>query len=237
MKGERSHSSRPTPSASERAVSEFLDQLRSGDARPGKSPTALPEHLEPVVRQVHAEDQLVRRFESAATKAGMTADVVSTDALAQRLAAILAEHSIGRLLRQALPDSTRAPGIDDALEVGLRAAACETTTETSDEALFSVDAALTGVDFAIAETGSLVCLSGPGAARGTTLIPPFHIAIVRTDQIVPDVYDVLPRLPSEAPLPANVNIITGPSKTADIEGILITGVHGPGVVRVIVVNP
>ena len=104
-----------------------------------------------------------------------------------------------------------------------------------DEAMFSADVGITGVHAAIAETGSIICASGDELWRGLSLIPPAHIAIIHQRQIVPDLIDLLTVLPS-GQLPANLTLISGPSKTADIEGILITGVHGPGVVHVVVVR-
>ena len=67
-------------------------------------------------------------------------------------------------------------------------------------------------------------------------MPPVHIAIVRAAQIVPDMLDLWPPGVPAPSMPASLVLVTGPSKTADIEGILITGVHGPREVRVIVVE-
>lgn len=95
---------------------------------------------------------------------------------------------------------------------------------------YQADAGLTGVHAALAETGTLICNSDAAHARGASLAPPVHIAIVRHSDVLPDLMDYLPRLeglyPSE--YPSAQALITGPSKTADIEGVLITGVHGPG---------
>jgi L-lactate utilization protein LutC len=102
------------------------------------------------------------------------------------------------------------------------------------EPLYDIDAGITNVQAAIAETGTLVCTSGEDLPRGLSLVPPIHIAIVFETDIVPDMIDFLPRL--SGPLPTNVVLITGPSKTADIEGVLITGVHGPRAVEVVVVG-
>jgi L-lactate dehydrogenase complex protein LldG len=102
------------------------------------------------------------------------------------------------------------------------------------EPLYDIDAGITNVQAAIAETGTLVCTSGEGLPRGLSLVPPIHIAIVFETDIVPDLIDFLPRM--SGPLPTNVVLITGPSKTADIEGVLITGVHGPRSVEVVVVG-
>ncbi len=88
---------------------------------------------------------------------------------------------------------------------------------------------------AVAETGTVVCTSGPQSARGSSLLPPIHIALVSEAQLVADLFDLFPRL-AAGELPANVNLITGPSKTADIEGVLVTGMHGPGAVHLVLVR-
>ena len=62
------------------------------------------------------------------------------------------------------------------------------------------------------------------------------MAIIADTQIVADLFDAFERLSTTGPLPANVNFITGPSKTADIEGVLVTGMHGPGEVHIVVVS-
>lgn len=104
-------------------------------------------------------------------------------------------------------------------------------------AQYGADAGITGVESAVAESGTLVCTSGPGRGRGLSLVPPVHVAIVLASQIVPDLIDLWASLPG-APggLPSSVVLIAGPSKTADIEGVLITGVHGPREVHVVLVE-
>ena len=65
-----------------------------------------------------------------------------------------------------------------------------------------------------------------------SLLPPVHIAVADVDQLLPDLFDLFGRL-SRQELPACVSLITGPSKTGDIELKLVTGVHGPGEVHVV----
>jgi L-lactate dehydrogenase complex protein LldG len=61
-----------------------------------------------------------------------------------------------------------------------------------------------------------------------SLVPPVHVAIVEAAQIVPDLFDIFAAYQGrEQELPANLTLITGPSKTGDIELQLTTGVHGP----------
>jgi L-lactate dehydrogenase complex protein LldG len=101
--------------------------------------------------------------------------------------------------------------------------------------LLACDVGITSCEAAIAEIGSLMMCSGPGRERLASLIAPVHIAVVERRQIVPDLMDAF-RLLSTNNLPSNVTFITGPSKTGDIELQLTTGVHGPGVWQVIVID-
>jgi L-lactate dehydrogenase complex protein LldG len=109
-------------------------------------------------------------------------------------------------------------------------------TKDSKGRLFAADAGITGVDWLIAETGSMVMLSRSGQARSLSLLPPLHIAVASAEQILPDLFDLF--APGLIPtLPANITLITGPSKTGDIELKLVTGVHGPGEVHVVIIDP
>ena len=104
-------------------------------------------------------------------------------------------------------------------------------------AAFSADLGITSVDWAVAETGTLALCSRPGQGRVVSLLPPTYLAIVESPQIVPDLFDLFERLEQEKnDLPSNVALVTGPSKTGDIELKLTTGVHGPGNVHLLVVD-
>jgi L-lactate dehydrogenase complex protein LldG len=102
--------------------------------------------------------------------------------------------------------------------------------------LDSASIGLTGVDAAIAETGSIVVVSGPGRPRLASLLTPVHIALVRHRDIVPSLRGLVRSRAALASAGSNVVVITGPSRTADIEHTLSRGVHGPGEVHVILVN-
>ena len=86
---------------------------------------------------------------------------------------------------------------------------------------------------AVAETGSLVCASEGGRAVQAGLLPPHHVAIVRRGKIFATL-DGLFSAVAAAP-PANLTLVTGPSRTADIELTLAIGVHGPERLDIIVV--
>lgn len=97
----------------------------------------------------------------------------------------------------------------------------------------AADVGLTGVDAAVAETGSLVLLSGHGRPRSTSLLPPVHVAVFDAGVLVESLAQLGAYLdwwqgPEGPPWRGGaVNVITGPSRTADIELTLTRGVHGP----------
>ncbi|HZT71260.1 MAG TPA: lactate utilization protein [Terriglobia bacterium] len=106
---------------------------------------------------------------------------------------------------------------------------------------FAAAAGITGVDFALAETGSLVLTSFTEGSQLTSLAPPIHIALYRHSQIRASLDEVLRNLPvsrdPERPSPARSAVfITGTSRTADIEQVLVRGVHGPREVHAILVE-
>lgn len=109
------------------------------------------------------------------------------------------------------------------------------------EECFSADIGITGADFALAESGSLVLTSFTEGSQLTSLAPPVHIALYRRSQIRASLDEVLQNLPvsrdPERPSPArSVVFVTGTSRTADIEQILVRGVHGPRFVHTILVE-
>ncbi len=88
----------------------------------------------------------------------------------------------------------------------------------------------------IAETGSLVFHSGPTAPTLFAFLPLHHIVAVAAERIWPWLEDYAAAL-ATLPVPRNVNLVTGPSGTTDIEGTLVRGAHGPGHLHVVLVDP
>jgi L-lactate dehydrogenase complex protein LldG len=128
---------------------------------------------------------------------------------------------------------------------------CEAQIERSDYAslapldptvqrstILAADIGITSCDYALAETGTLVMCSRPGQERVASLAPPLYLSIVERSQVLPDLYDAIGKLQALGfdGLPSNVALITGPSKTGDMELELTTGVHGPGRWCVVVVR-
>jgi L-lactate utilization protein LutC len=113
----------------------------------------------------------------------------------------------------------------------------------SEEHFFGAEVGISGVSYLVAETGTLVMEARSGEPRSLSLLPPLHIAVAHGTQLLPDLFDLFERFaPQEANakngpiLSSCVTLITGPSKTGDIELRLVTGVHGPGEIHVVLVE-
>ena len=109
------------------------------------------------------------------------------------------------------------------------------------EEMRHADAGLTGTDYALAETGSLVILPRRGLSRLVSLVPPVHIALVRPEEVLETLHDLflLRRLEYRqrgGEMGSYLNFITGPSRTADIEMTIVQGVHGPKAVHMVIVE-
>jgi L-lactate dehydrogenase complex protein LldG len=119
---------------------------------------------------------------------------------------------------------TRLPGVRSGVTDG-----AELRTLCASAAL-----GITSADYALADTGTLVMLSSAHEARMISLLPPAHIAVVPVGRILSGLDELFSILAAPASLTSSMVLITGPSRTADIEQILVRGVHGPGEITVIV---
>jgi len=88
---------------------------------------------------------------------------------------------------------------------------------------------ITECDALVAQTGSVVVTSRTAGGRALSVLPPHHVALARRDQLVADLPEALARLRARygADFPSMISFITGPSRTGDIERILVLGAHGP----------
>lgn len=165
--------------------------------------------------------------------------VAEKAAAASQLAELLDRRPIARalcwrdpLLEQiGLPELLRARGIE-LLDYDSLAGQDDSHRKT---AMLSAEIGISGCSYAVAETGSLALASGPGRERLASLAPPVHVAVIEARQILPNLFELFARY-DPAELPSNLTLITGPSKTGDIEMELTTGVHGPGQWHVIIIR-
>jgi len=116
-------------------------------------------------------------------------------------------------------------------------AACgfEPPAEDLRDACASANCGITSADYALADTGSLVLFSSETEPRLVSLLPPCHIAIVPESALLTSLEELFTREPMPADRSSAMVILTGPSRSADIEMILVRGVHGPGEVHVVFV--
>ena len=189
-------------------------------------------------------DKLAERFELELTKLSGKAYRVASEAdVAPLIVSILKEAGVeGHVVRWDDP-TVASLNLDETLGgAGYRVLPFSADgfgrqlVEKAEEAV----AGVTGVDMAIAETGSLVMGSSrigdadaPGRGRTVSLLPPIHFAIVRKSQFVYSTLDAFRKVRS-GPKPSQVIFASGPSRSADIENDLSIGVHGPKQVHVII---
>jgi L-lactate dehydrogenase complex protein LldG len=108
--------------------------------------------------------------------------------------------------------------------------------EQMKEKVFTVEAGITAAAGAIAETGALILRPSEKEPRLMSIVPPIHIAVLQADKIYNSLSEVIQKENWPANMPTNVVLVSGPSKTADIEMTLAFGVHGPKELIVLIVE-
>ncbi|MEO8028811.1 MAG: lactate utilization protein [Bryobacteraceae bacterium] len=99
----------------------------------------------------------------------------------------------------------------------------------------TADCGITSAAYALADTGSLVLFATESEPRMISLLPPCHIAIVPVSKLLTGLNELFTRVPRPEEQSSAMVLITGPSRSADIEMILVRGVHGPGEIHVVFV--
>lgn len=139
----------------------------------------------------------------------------------------------GRTLRVAVSDSSLARGVVERARLS-----AEVLEDAAPSQLFSCDIGITGAQWAVAETGTLVLESDAERHRLASLVPPVHVAIINADCLRRTLGEVLQMMSEKGRdnLSRAVTFITGSSRTSDIELTLALGVHGPAELHVIVIG-
>ena len=112
----------------------------------------------------------------------------------------------------------------------------ETDIEDFKDRLFSIDAGITTTVGAIADPGALILWPSEKEPRLMSLVPSIHIAVLEADKIFSSFLEAMQEEKWSTKMPTNVVLISGPSKTADIEMTLAFGVHGPRELIVLIVE-
>jgi len=202
----------------------------------------LEEELVKVAVRTHRASSLAeleRILADIFTSANATSAVLSRNPLLARLGVASRLGASGKSVAVwAAPPSSLGPSA----EPGSRSKT--DAEEAFRQRCFSAEVGITGVDFALAESGTMVVTSLTEGSQLASLAPPVHVALYRREQVLATLEEVLCRLPGlSAPRDATESIpgrsvvfITGTSRTADIEQILIRGVHGPREVHAILIE-
>jgi L-lactate dehydrogenase complex protein LldG len=178
---------------------------------------------------LQAPSEEISRFAARARQAAAAVDTLGQASdIAGRIEATLAEWVIsGPIVASA------DPALDPWLGARLRESLRFGRPESSDEVSITIAAA------GIAETGTLVFISGPLSPASLAFLPGHLIAIVPASRIVASYNCVIPMLlkrGTSLAMPRCVNFVTGPSRTADIEEVLLIGAHGPRSVKILMVE-
>jgi len=168
-----------------------------------------------------------QRFLARLAAVGATAHDGTKDGGLLALQSLLADKPPLRIAHSDAPPVLRLAGLPELARHQWLPPAADRTE------LFAADLGLTSAQWAIAATGTVVLDASQETHRLASLLPPVHVVLLPASRLLAELGEVLHLLPR--PVPAAVTLVTGPSRTADIELQLVVGVHGPGELHVILV--
>ncbi|RME90113.1 MAG: hypothetical protein D6770_03150 [Anaerolineae bacterium] len=187
----------------------------SAEEMPGAAGQAPVGERSEEVREGEEQGGAVERFVEEARALGASVVLCSAENVAQEVLAFLQARGVSEVA------AWKAEHLPAGLAETLREAGVRLRAPTPE-----VRVGLTGALGAVAETGTVIIPSGPGRPQRASLLPEVHLAVVRAADVFPDLRSALRALPwREA---AMTTLVSGPSRTADIEMTLTIGVHGPG---------
>jgi L-lactate dehydrogenase complex protein LldG len=230
----------------------FMQRVKKAVAEGNRAGAALPlPERGHVGYQGGGPDPVQRFCQELAAAGGIGHIAPDADAAVRFVQGILQSHNARKILltRGGLIDRFELPARLRAMDLEVVGQAFQPDEPASSATVrlesltyqdfFAADVGITNVYRLIAETGTVVVASQPNEPRSASLLPPVHIALADRSQLLPDLFDLFdlfsPNVTENQSLPPScLSLITGPSKTGDIELKLVTGVHGPGEIHVIV---
>jgi L-lactate dehydrogenase complex protein LldG len=200
----------------EQARAEILERIRLALTKPIERPSEQPDYSLPIYAPIGEQDLAVAFAAVFTSRQGELYYVEHPAELYLELAKFYEKRGF------------TAPFCFDAelntwlFEAGIPA-------KRDDAALSTIDVGFTLCEVLIARTGSILVSSKMGGGRRLTIYPPVHVVIAFVSQIVADIGDGLRFMKGQygANLPSMISMVTGPSRTADIEKTLVLGAHGP----------
>ncbi|WP_100638434.1 LutC/YkgG family protein [Marinobacter salexigens] len=187
--------------------------------RPASSVAERIDQFQSTIESVHGEVHRCTR-DSWITQ---LADILSSRGASSLL--IPAKHEVGRALRESQQD-----GLPELLIYN------EPIDSWQSHLFNEVDASITSTRGGIAETGSLILWPTPDEPRLMSLVPPIHIAILEASELYTSFHEAMLAQNWASGMPTNALLVSGPSKTADIEQTLAYGVHGPKELIILVIE-
>ncbi|MCF8037395.1 MAG: LUD domain-containing protein [Desulfobacteraceae bacterium] len=215
---------------------QILVRLRQAPARAvGQRPAVAP----PKETGLAREDRIAAFCARFAEQTGIVYHHDPAREIGETLAEICRAHDIRRVI-SGCDAVLAAAGLPDAAmdipELELRTQAGFADREEFAEAVFAwADAGLTGADYGVAESGTLVLAFDRNHARLLSLAPGVHIAVLSRDRVVGAYEQAMAELGGVREIPSQLCFVTGPSMTADIQAMPFKGMHGPGKIIVLLV--
>ena len=201
---------------------------------------AAPEAPESVCLPIESHDKQtkIEQLKSLMEAVRSEVHVVKRQKWVTKLKDILKQKEVNSLLYA--PDTDIGQTLDSARgdepESLPELIAYQREIEAFKDEMFHIEAGITSTTGAIAETGALIVWPTEKEPRLMSLVPPIHIAVLEADKIYNTFCEAIQALNWPGEMPTNVLLISGPSKTADIELVLAFGVHGPKEVVVIILD-
>ena len=215
----------------------FVGRIRARQGPPvtvGPHPAPPPPDVVPEVRDRSLDgidpedvDALLPVFVAAAQRVSAEVHLrTGPDSVATVVADLITRYGIRRAVLSAEPEALVLRGPLEAM--GVEVADYEPASGAA------ADLGITSAIAAVAATGSVVVDAGVAGSRGASLLPTVHLCVVPRSRLVATPSDALRRGPR--PLPSNRVVITGPSRTGDIEQTIVLGAHGPYRVHVLLLD-
>ena len=203
-----------------------------GRTQPLAHPPTPPAIDESIARLVFSDIGLAGLFVKRASEMKMIVETVKVDELLDRLVSFLKEHQFSSVM---LSDTPIIQRLDVAMYLRTQGFNAKQWSDMTADETYNYDCGVTEVDYAVAETGTVAIRHTPQHGRLLSLVPFAHVAIVEPKTLVADLIDLFAALNRDG-TGSGVTMISGPSKTADIEMNTVTGVHGPNIVKAFVLS-